>query len=295
MSRPQADPSAAQDAMAAAEAAARSQGLHIRAITDLADQQDAAALLSTIWHNDPTSPMISAELLRSFSHAGNYVAGAFLDGELVGTLVGFFGEPAEGVLHSHIAGVAPRARGRSIGFAMKVHQRAWALEHGITAITWTFDPLVRRNAYFNISKLGALPVEYLTDFYGAMPDQVNAGGQTDRFLAYWQLTSARARQAADGMATTPSPLLTARGTVLLDSDSAGGPVLCDYTPGGPLLIATPEDIEALRRDDLPLATQWRLRSRAAFGVALANGYRVIGVSRTGWYVLTLEALTEGAG
>ncbi len=56
---------------------------------------------------------------------------------------------------------------------MKLHQRAWAIARGIPVIEWTFDPLVARNAYFNIRKLGAMPVEYLPNFYGIMGDGIN--------------------------------------------------------------------------------------------------------------------------
>ena len=72
--------------------------------------------------------------------------------------------------------------GRSVGFALKVHQRAWALQHDATEIAWTYDPLIRRNAYFNLVKLGAWPAEYLPNFYGGMHDQINGGGDTDRVL-----------------------------------------------------------------------------------------------------------------
>ena len=49
----------------------------------------------------------------------------------------------------------PEARGTGIGRAIKLHQREWAAANGIATIVWTFDPLVRRNAWFNIAVLGA--------------------------------------------------------------------------------------------------------------------------------------------
>ncbi len=70
-------------------------------------------------------------------------------------------------LHSHMAAVLPQAADRGIGTALKLHQRAWALRHEIDRIVWTFDPLVRRNARLNLTKLGGVGVEYLVDFYGA--------------------------------------------------------------------------------------------------------------------------------
>ena len=44
---------------------------------------------------------------------------------------------------------------------------------------WTYDPLVSRNARFNLVKLGAVGTEYAVDFYGPMRDGVN-DGESDR-------------------------------------------------------------------------------------------------------------------
>ena len=89
---------------------------------------------------------------------------------MLGACIGFFGPPAHAELHSHIAGVRPAGLGRSVGFALKVHQRAWCLRRDVRVIAWTYDPLIRRNAYFNLVKLGARPAEYLRNFYGVMDD-----------------------------------------------------------------------------------------------------------------------------
>ena len=51
---------------------------------------------------------------------------------------------------------------------------AWALERGLSEVTWTFDPLVRRNAWFNIEVLGGHITEYVPNFYGTMSDSINA-------------------------------------------------------------------------------------------------------------------------
>ena len=65
-------------------------------------------------------------------------------------------------------------------------------------MTWTFDPLVRRNAYFNTVKLAARPVEYLVDFYGEMTDEINAGQGSDRLLVEWPLLAPEVVSAAAG-------------------------------------------------------------------------------------------------
>ena len=71
-------------------------------------------------------------------------------------------------------------------------------------MTWTFDPLVRRNAHFNLAVLGATVDEYLVDFYGPLPDAVNAGDESDRLLVVWPVGDAAtaAARRADGHAST---------------------------------------------------------------------------------------------
>src|SRR5205823_4174315 len=132
----------------AAEAAARS-GVEIALLDEVDLFERGARLLADIWGADSDMPVVPKDVLRALAHSGNYVTGAFLDGRLVGLSVGFLGQ-LEGRLHlhSHISGVATEVQHRRIGFALKQHQRAWSLAHGLDRVMWTFDPLVRRNAYF---------------------------------------------------------------------------------------------------------------------------------------------------
>jgi predicted GNAT superfamily acetyltransferase len=55
------------------------------------------------------------------SKVGNYVAGTFDGRGRVGACLGFVAPPDNRSMHSHIAGVAAPARGRSVRFALKVH------------------------------------------------------------------------------------------------------------------------------------------------------------------------------
>ena len=79
-----------------------------------------------------------------------------------------------------LALVTRRGRGHQVGHALKMHQRRWALERGLSTITWTFDPLVARNAYFNLAKLGATPVHYYEDFYGELGDELGGDAPDPR-------------------------------------------------------------------------------------------------------------------
>lgn len=225
-------------------------------------------------------------MFRALTHAGNYAAGAYVDGAMVGAILGFLGlHDGEVVLHSHIMGFLPEARGRGMGFALKLDQRAWALERGITQISWTFDPLVRANAYFNLTKLGAEAAAYYPDFYGAMQDEINGGGQTDRLLATWSLTSERAVAACEGRPLALDRDLATYASLLEDVD--GRPVL--HRGEGPSIrCQMPGDIVSVRRDEPAAASDWRHALRVTLGAAMRDGYTVSGVTRSGWYVLDAD-------
>ncbi|MCK6065096.1 MULTISPECIES: GNAT family N-acetyltransferase [Microbacterium] len=256
-------------ALTAAETAAEAAGVRVREVAGVAEQAAVVDLLSQIWGRGPENPAVPPELLRALGKAGNYIAGAFAGDDLVGATIGFHSAPDRHALHSHIAGVAPSHIGRSVGFAMKLHQRGWALSRGIDAIEWTFDPLVSRNAYFNIAKLHALPVEYLTNFYGAMSDAINSDGDTDRLLVRWDL---RDDDVADAAAGHPPAV------------SAHGP--CHAT------VAVPDDIQRMRRTDVDAARAWRRTLREQLTAHLESGGRVVGFDRAEGYIIRLgEGIT----
>lgn len=273
-------------AVQAADAAALASRVTVREVSDLPGLEAVVRLFSSIWGRDGNPP-VTAELLRALTKAGNYVGGAYDEqGVLVGACMGFFHAPSEDALHSHIAGVSDDVAGRHVGFALKLHQRAWALLRGVSEIVWTFDPLVSRNAYFNIVKLGACPEEYLPNFYGVMDDALNGQDDTDRLLARWRLRDPAVVVACDGggVPAVISDELAGGAVVALGVDGDGRPV-----PGrldGPVaLVAVPRDISALRTSDPVLAQQWRQAVRDVLSALVADGARITGFDRDGWYVV----------
>jgi predicted GNAT superfamily acetyltransferase len=260
--------------------------IEISELGDLDDLHTLERIFAEIW-GKPGEPPIVSDVLMALAHSGNYVAGVRVDGRLVGGLVGWLGgtPPAHLILHSHILGVVTDSPVRGLGFELKQHQRAWCLERGVKTIEWTFDPLVRRNAYFNLNKLGAEASEYLVNFYGEMTDGINAGEESDRILISWRLDSRRAEEAAAGRPHDPLAGASARNVdALLSVGSTGEPV-----PGSSsaarVTCQVPEDIVAVRRTDPSLSRAWRLALRTAFTAAFAAGYRITGVTRAGGYVL----------
>ena len=289
-------PYSADAAVLAADGAARAAGVQVREISTLHELDAVYRLYDAIWRPDPNNPPVTSELLRALAKAGNYVAGAFDGDELLGACVGFFGAPADGTVHSHITGVSSAARGRSVGFALKLHQRAWSILRGVSTVAWTFDPLVRRNAYFNLVKLAARPREYLTNFYGGMHDAINGGDDSDRLLVHWQLDSPAvagaclgATRCADAAAEKATGAAIALGVSALGYPAVGP------SDAQTLLVAIPTDIEALRLSDPGCGKQWRLALREVLSVLIADGARVTGFDRAGWYVLDRRATTSEDG
>jgi len=273
--------------------------VRIQELSELAELESMCRLYDTIWTPAPGSTsQLRPDLMRALTKAGNYASGAYdvATGQLIGACMGFFGPPAEAALHSHVAGVLPAGLGRGVGLALKVHQRAWCLSQGVTTMHWTFDPLIRRNAYFNLVKLGARPAEYLPNFYGEMNDAINGATETDRMLIHWDLRADLVVAACDGhLAPASGAAERDRGAmVALDMGPGGEPVPGQPAPwsqvrGGVALVRVPADIEAMRRSDPALAAAWRGALRAALAPLMDNGARVTGFDRDGWYVLSTRS------
>ena len=264
----------------------------IRELAEIEDLRELAELFAVVWGRPGELP-INSDILKALAHSGNYVSGAYAEKQLVGGLVGWFGgvPPHELHLHSHILGVIGGSDARGIGFELKQHQRRWCLAREVKVIEWTTDPLVRRNAYFNLTKLGARAPEYLVNVYGEMTDEINAGEESDRLLISWRLDSESAvAAAAAGRGAEPhiEALRRDGAVVALCIGPAGEPVA---TPSSArvLLCEVPDDIVALRRSDPSLARSWRMQLRKTFTDAIAAGYEVSGATRSGWYVLETRA------
>ncbi|SMY11607.1 hypothetical protein [Brevibacterium jeotgali] len=284
-----------QEHLAAAEEELResldSAGIDVRIVESAEAAAEASLLLDEIWSvTGSGTTVLEPSLFIALAHAKNYTAAAHDrdSGNLLGVTVGFFAAPVGKSMHSHVAGVRHEAVGRGIGAAMKLHQRLWCLERGITHMTWTYDPLIARNAYFNITRLGALPTAYHPDFYGQMRDGVNAGHASDRAFVEWDLTTARpdhSDSTRPDAAQQGEASDDAVAAVRIDAD--GSPLEFDVPREATLVsIEMPSDIETLRGTDPELASRWREVVRRAFLDLFADGWKVTGFRRSGAYLLT---------
>lgn len=258
----------------------------IRELTQRDQLVALSELFADIW-GTPAERQMSPDLLTAMAHSGTYIVGAFAGERMIGGLVGWLGIRSRRLLmHSHILGVLPGDQARGLGFDLKQHQRRWCLERGVNVMEWTTDPLVRRNAYFNLAKLGADAPEYLVNFYGEMRDEINAGEESDRLLIRWDLGSEKAERAAAGQALEldAGKLRAWNGKTILSVGPDGEPVAA-HEEARVLICQVPEDVVAMRSANPGLARRWRLALRDALGGALARGYAINGASKSGWYVL----------
>ncbi len=229
--------------------------VEIRTLSVPEELIEANRVLQDVWGT--TVPLAPLEFLIAICHTGGYVAGAFAGGSMVGASIGMLARHhGQSALHSHVTGLAADARGTGLGRQIKLHQRAWAIKHDLASITWTFDPLVRRNAWFNIAVLGATIDGYLPSFYGTMDDAINAGDESDRLLVAWDLNRALPTAPCDGSG-------------IID----------------PEFVATPDDVVALRRTDPAAVACWRSSVRASLTTAIGAGRPIVGFTRNGNYVI----------
>ncbi|WP_150461569.1 hypothetical protein [Nesterenkonia ebinurensis] len=267
----------------------------IRDLHTAEQMQTAAALLESIWlpEGQGDAP-VEAGLLVALEHAGNYVSGAFAGEQMVGATVGFFGAPdpqtgRSQLMHSHIAGVLPGFAGRGIGAAMKQHQRSWCLQRGVRLMEWTFDPLIARNARFNLHKLGAALTEYLPDFYGEMRDGINAGQGSDRALVSWDLASPRLGAEIDAVPAPQHTLLDITDEAAPFAPARGEDAVTAAAEAELVALRIPRDIEVLRKVHPQLAAQWRSALRETMHPLLKTGWTVAGIRREGSYLLCAPA------
>jgi predicted GNAT superfamily acetyltransferase len=273
-----------------------------------------------VWGSDDESVM-PIHVLVTISRNGGVLLGAYADdgppeiGGMVGIVLGWYGvgvPPGEQTprlkLCSHMAGVLPQWQRQHVGIQLKLAQRAETLAQGFTDwITWTYDPLLRANAVFNIHRLGATCQTYIRNIYGEMTDALNAGsGPSDRCQVDWRLNSERVRNrvahyTAPGASAPPIAqerlahlrVLPTHLRVLPTRPRGDFCAPVDVAPifdGAPLAVPLPDDILTIRRRDPDLALEWRFYVRATLEQAFAAGYTIVDclhVAQADWcYILS---------
>jgi predicted GNAT superfamily acetyltransferase len=252
----------------------------IRPLATFAEREECVKLQEAIWGNGFVDSVPSSILMIA-QETGGVASGAFRGDRLIGFVFGITGIRDGRRIHwSDMLAVLPEYRDQGLGHRLKLHQRELLLGHGVERVLWTFDPLVARNAFLNLRRLGAVARTYKRDLYGRSTSPLHAGIGTDRLLAEWWIGSPRVRQSLAGERPAPRGL----GGVLLNppgtaADRARPGEELREPRGDALLIAVPADIQELKTHAPDLALAWRENVRAAFEAAFAAGYQAVDMLR----------------
>ena len=265
------------DAWALARRAAEAAGVELRPLRSLQDCDAIIEVMIATWGDHQTIPR---EMIQTLGENGNVPYGAFAGRDLIGYVLGWAGvDPHEGLhLHSHMLAALPDRRHRGVGYALKLAQRAQGLEQGISVARWTFDPLVARNAYFNLHKLGAVADRFERNFYGEMTDALNRGERSDRFVIRWELERDPGPRAFE--ADAPPVIDEGWNFTGLPSESGRG-----------VFVPVPADLLELRDRDPELAGRSRDAVADAIEACMAAGLVAVAFLRddgTSGYVMAKE-------
>lgn len=227
---------------------------------------------------------------------------------LIGFVFGFIGLTATlAPKHcSHMTGVLPPYWNHNIAYRLKLAQRERVLAQGIGLITWTFDPLESRNAYLNISKLGAVSNTYLPNVYGAIDDSLNAGLPTDRLQVDWHIASKRVINRINNdtggqfgvkptlaeLRTSGVPVIVIPRSTQADVPTPDDSVSSQYKEPH-ILIEIPDNFQTIKRESMELAHAWRIHIRQICTSAFAQGYCLTNVLRDGehcYYLLEKDTV-----
>jgi len=230
--------------------------IKINNLHTLLQQNQAREIFDRTWALD-NGTEITPNLLQAMIHSGAYLSGAFIGETCVGAAFAFPATTTGLHLHSHMTAVLDEYRNQGIGYALKIDQWHWAKKNNYSEITWTFDPLVARNAKLNLVKLGVDISGYYPNFYGDMPDALNAGDESDRIMASWKVVGDQ--PVAKSVITNPNK--------------------------ADMLIKIPEDIVTIRSEDISENLKWRYKVREEFMRAFEKGGKVVGFSANNEYVV----------
>jgi predicted GNAT superfamily acetyltransferase len=232
--------------------------IRIISLNSISEQNYARLIFDKVWSFD-NGTEITPNLLKAMVHNGAYLSGAFIDEMCVGAAFAFPAVTNGLHLHSHMTAVLHEYRDKGVGYALKINQWHWAKKNNYKEITWTFDPLVARTAKLNLIKLGVDISGYYPNFYGDMPDALNAGDESDRVMASWKVVG--------NQPITKSVIINPE-----NSDT---------------LIKIPQDIVAIRSRDIFENLKWRRKVREEFVRAFEKGGEMVGFSANNEYVVRI--------
>jgi predicted GNAT superfamily acetyltransferase len=163
----------------------------IRVCTELMEWEECVRLQQEVWGFSDLD-LVPLRMFSVASKIGGQVIGAYEGDRMVGFALAIPGSRnGHSYLHSHMLAVAESYRNHGLGRKIKLFQREHAIAHGYELMEWTFDPLEIKNAYLNLTKLGAIARRYNINQYGITSSPLQGFLPTDRLVAEWWLKSKR--------------------------------------------------------------------------------------------------------
>lgn len=248
----------------------------IRPLQSREDFRRCVALQYEIWGED-FEECAPPSLLMATQQVGGVAAGAFdANGQLLGFVFGIGGLRDGRPVHwSDMLGVRAEQRDLGLGRRLKAYQRERLLENGFEVAYWTYDPLEARNAHVNVNRLGARPIEYVSNMYGYIErGSLLSGLSTDRFIVEWELVHPRTEAALAGELTVGASNAPVVNSEMVEE--APVPRELALPDDGEVRIEIPADLHAVKDESLDLAQSWRETTRRAFTHYMGRGYLVTG-------------------
>jgi predicted GNAT superfamily acetyltransferase len=225
--------------------------IRIARASEIPHYADIERLQKEVWQFEDREIIPRNELI-TIARNGGLVLGAWDEEAMVGFVFGFLGLDGKRLQHaSRMVAVLPEYRNTGVGRKLKEAQRRAVLRQGVSLMTWTFDPLQSRNAFFNMAVLGGTARDYIVDAYGPSTSVFNRGLPTDRLLLRWELKKPRGRKYSLAEAK-------ARKTV-----------------------AIPVDVNPLMKSDPARVSAERLRVRRELMTAFRAGWEIAGFASDG--------------
>ncbi len=281
----------------------KSDAIEIRPVYTPVDCRNVQLVQKAVWESGDRDLVPTGVLITSAKNGGVLLGAYTPDGPTeTGGMVGFvFGWPGYDIgdhsktapKHcSHQLAVLAEYRQLGLGLRLKLAQREAVLAQGATEwVTWTFDPMQRVNAIFNLRRLGAISNTYLINAYGELDDALNIGLPTDRLQVDWWLRSPRVLDAIspeqpdhawrlDELRILPVPEMGV-------PDRTG---LADLKETAPLAVPLPDTADTPRTEKITRLSKWRYYLRSVLTTAFQHGYQItdcVALPDAGWhYILT---------
>lgn len=258
-----------------------------RELSTMEEFEQVFQLEIDVWQMEPAEA-VSIYTLNAVTHNGGVLIGAEAEGKIIGFA---FGIPArkgdKWWLWSHVTGVSRLYQRRGVGFKLKQMQRNWALENGYDMIRWTFDPMKRTNANFNMHRLGTVSQKYLVNHYGDMNDGLNQGMKSDRLEVVWHLKDSRVAAIARGLPVSPLLQTYPPDAFLLWQDGKRIAESLELHAEWHF-VEIPYDLDQLKQTEIERAQVWQLSLRRVIRAAIAQSYVLVDFIDDGsrcWYVL----------